>query len=1524
MDSIFRILQPNYSKTCDMLDKFYKQNITRDDSFQIDDNTLCKLISRNIPKEAIPFAATNNITLAKIALYCNQESKITIFRVCMLIYILQNVVDINSPTKSLYDAIICFDNLPYNTSLVEWTERSRDQSKFKIDSHAVTITKTLYKILMNTNIKTWDQAKIELDKFKIHDPDPANIALPTQPAPVNIAFPPIVVNKKTYKFKLNVTYYCYCNEKGEYSYLQGDYPVLKTPELENLLNTIELYVNANISKVELKHENLSITVPENILPKTIEQYIAKIKNKLAGSKFQLKYTDFTADPGAAGPSAAPADNITFNVTYSNNEKSPDITVQSNENLEEQLEKIINDSFKEEKTIESIGVIETENQPDLTWNYLCKSNNITFFKKIKEDTGYKIDIQYYLQNRDLSLDRLIVHEKSCERRAEDIFDMTSFAELKIYEFDSYIDVNKHCYLIQTLIRSLFTYYDLKLIKDDLREDDSTKELNEEHIVTILAHYLDTIELDKKLSPSAYAKKYASIYVDPNTFKDLKDPKDPKDFKEDRNNFLTEIEKDIKDNYPELKRYSSWTQKLRYLAIERKQQEMCNAVKTIYKFSANTLFELVGLFGYLCAVDDSFVTAEAEITTANFKIAMSCIEKIIDFADKLKAIPVLSDIFNNIKFGDCTIANILQATTDTCIHGVGYKCMRFYLAFYHYSQLYKDHIMKDALTIREIINDIDMLNANTSAAELQKILAANNQRFTVVTDMLPKLPHDNNNIDMLINQAVLVNDEKSLKLLLGELKVAAKDLEAAVAKAAKDLEAAEAAEAAKAAKAAAYKKVALETIKSELEKERNFNEEIKNSPNIIEIHKVAATIKMYIAQARSHAIEYILNSGSLEQIKQSTQDAIKTIQTEILHPIPLDSPDFVETFENMTQLAPFLIKAPKIVQDNTPIKYLTCSRLDVPDENLIKKPFNIKYLITGFKDLPLKPSDGTHLGILKIEDFETQEPKNIENCYSKYEPLRFYPMSHITRANATVYSKAFDIVLANTYEGKMTVNDTLKKLLSIPATFQRKRIKMFEYYTNYCLNLCKVMSCDYIEDPEASIHGLSEYLKTATYFNIISCSEEKFAPKYFNAIIKKEKLLMITDSLMLPEPKPEGEPEPKPEPKLESLITYKDHILDFTSIAYNADGNSYNPFNPVEKFTTNYHEAQLIAKMLKKPKFENLVFYDPNFSPVNDVNYRNYIKQDFINFCGYSYLIQGQASNFHELLNVGLRINTGEKYLDAINILTINMDDLDKYNTDESYDVQLDLLKNLMQEIIIYLNLILDIEEYKYDSLAKEKTTTAPTNTHTNLIYITDTDYMASIKSMYHVYTKLKAIPDTYVYHGSYLLKNLNGNVMGDSFDYIKNVLIPIWALLVKRMINFVTCNTSNSLFHINYHYKELLDEYYFLKALEKTYTHNNDNQNDNQNVNQENVNNMKDALKLDGPDTESIPVAQEYINKLWLIQKQECKAHVLKDLIDKALKLKSSAIPSAFFEFFSSAKFTNCDNFNTFSNLLAELDESLLL
>ena len=88
--------------------------------------------------------------------------------------------------------------------------------------------------------------------------------------------------------------------------------------------------------------------------------------------------------------------------------------------------------------------------------------------------------------------------------------------------------------------------------------------------------------------------------------------------------------------------------------------------------------------------------------------------------------------------------------------------------------------------------------------------------------------------------------------------------------------------------------------------------------------------------------------------------------------------------------------------------------------------------------------------------------------------------------------------------------------------------------------------------------------------------------------------------------------------------------------------------------------------------------------------------------------------------------------------------------------------------------------------------------------------------------------------------------------------------------------------------------------------------------------MKTALKLDGPDTESTPVAQEYINKLWLIQKQECKAHVLKDLIDKALKLKSSAIPSAFFEFFSSAKFTNCDNFNTFSNLLAQLDESLLL
>jgi hypothetical protein len=1154
-----------------------------------------------------------------------------------------------------------------------------------------------------------------------------------------------------------------------------------------------------------------------------------------------------------------------------------------------------------------------------WTNLDKSKkNIEpiFFENIRNATGYALDMKYYLQNRNLQINRL--DKNSCQRRAEDIFDPTSvFAELKLYDCDSYIDVDSHCYLIQTLIRSLFSYYDLKLIKDDLRESGSNKQLNEMHILTLLSQYMDTIESDKKLTPSAYARKYASIYVDPSVFKD---------FKRDREDFLQEI-KDYETAMPKLKQFGNWYDKLKYLAIDHRHEETYKAIKNIYKYSANTLLELIGLFGYLCGVDDSFVTEEVNVGNNTFKIASKCIEKILHFSDKLKEIPELNKIFNTIKFGGNTIASILESTTNTCIHGVGYNSMRFYLSFYHYLQLHKERILKEALTVKEIMNDLDALNADN----ISGILSVNNKRFSIIIDMLDE-PFDTT--QYLINQASLVNNLDQLDELQRALQL---DAEATV----------------KAAEAAA-KEAATQVFNAfgapadpadpadptaaitEADKLDNHLANLAGAPEapeaIIKIYKTLIAVSkkpaepaakpteeqikkialglikcklaydtiIYksndvlksIAEARYYGIKYIESKEAslINTIKEKTRQVIASIK---LQSIPLDTPELVDIFSNVTQLAPFLIVAPKKIQEATQFKYLTCSRLDADNsKSLVDRPFAIRYLITAFKDLPLKSNECSHIGTLRVDN---NNVNNIEACHNNNKQVQFSNMPYNTRANAQVYTE--------TFEGASSY-DIVKQLLSIPATFQKHRTKMFDSYVNYCLNLCKIMS--------TKSGGIVDFLKTQKYYNIISCEEENFIPKYFCAIkdVKddkddKDEKLVMTDENMI---------------HTDTNFTYTDNILDFTDLSYNASGAITNPYNPAQDLTRCYHEAKLVVKMLKRSKFENYIIYKPGGTDILR------IAEDFNSFCGYYYLLQGQACDFQNLLNTSIKINTGEKYLNAVNILTVDFENIDQYNN-ESYDYYLDLLKDTMHNIIIYASLVLDIEEYKYDSLAtaKKKPNSAEDD-YTRPIYSNDNEYMMSMKSMYAIYAKLKRNKKLYV-----LTENI-----GSTHAYIKNILIPAWALLVKRIINFVTCNMSSSLFNVKYHYKELLDEYYFLKELGTHYSTGDTKLDDPENINELieawNTVSKCNAIILEkyAPETdsgtmrESVAIAQEYISKLWLVEKQECKVQVLKSFIDKALKLPLSPIPTEFREFLRSGDFTvmAAGNFNDFLTKYFALEEIL--
>lgn len=118
-----------------------------------------------------------------------------------------------------------------------------------------------------------------------------------------------------------------------------------------------------------------------------------------------------------------------------------------------------------------------------------------------------------------------------------------------------------------------------------------------------------------------------------------------------------------------------------------------VKVIYDYSCNTIFELIGLAGYTLFSD--MISQIDNVNGDMFSISLYCIAQMEHLRQELEKIKItgsgssnLAAALNAITFGSSTdpisYEGILKSAETQCIHGVGRRCLDYYLRAYEAMQ------------------------------------------------------------------------------------------------------------------------------------------------------------------------------------------------------------------------------------------------------------------------------------------------------------------------------------------------------------------------------------------------------------------------------------------------------------------------------------------------------------------------------------------------------------------------------------------------------------------------------------------------------------------------------------------------------------------------------------------------------------------------------------------------------------------------------------------------------------------------
>ena len=176
-----------------------------------------------------------------------------------------------------------------------------------------------------------------------------------------------------------------------------------------------------------------------------------------------------------------------------------------------------------------------------------------------------------------------------------------------------------------------------------------------------------------------------------------------------------------------------------------------VKVIYDYSCNTIFELIGLAGYTLFSD--MITQGENADGDMFSISIYCIAQMEHLRQELEKIKIaganaaanantLAAVLNAIKFGanaeEISYEGIIKSAETQCIHGVGKRCLDYYLRAYEAMQGFAQTLRPPAVKpeaqsggIKPIPDEI--LNSEDAANEaIEKMFA--------LAPYLVKLPLD----------------------------------------------------------------------------------------------------------------------------------------------------------------------------------------------------------------------------------------------------------------------------------------------------------------------------------------------------------------------------------------------------------------------------------------------------------------------------------------------------------------------------------------------------------------------------------------------------------------------------------------------------------------------------------------------------------------------------------------------------------------------------------------------------------------
>lgn len=299
----------------------------------------------------------------------------------------------------------------------------------------------------------------------------------------------------------------------------------------------------------------------------------------------------------------------------------------------------------------------------------------FFELIYQDLNKYPDvynnIENFLKTKGMTMDELKnQNPQNCSNRGEELIMMTSFSLYKFNDIDRFVNIHKFCYCYPDIASLLIS------------NKGGLFELNEANITNA----------DKKMvgdNLGRYFNKNLEVLID-----------DINDLNNTIKHIYIDIEKDIlKDSnfyHNDKLVVKDWKEFFNFMLLSFPNLLSVYNIKLIYDSSSNTLFELLGLYGYVCLDDDL-----SEMTNNSgtfFQTAQYCTGQLLYVFDKLKSIKAqnssLWDKLQNTTIQNKTLKDLLKMIESTCIHGVGTAFLKFYMNAYE-SSLYFANIEKEKM-------------------------------------------------------------------------------------------------------------------------------------------------------------------------------------------------------------------------------------------------------------------------------------------------------------------------------------------------------------------------------------------------------------------------------------------------------------------------------------------------------------------------------------------------------------------------------------------------------------------------------------------------------------------------------------------------------------------------------------------------------------------------------------------------------------------------------------------------------------